>query len=238
MSQPRSATEIEDRLRIAERAIADMNSRIGELTHALADMAEFGGETETPQAEPVTIGADTVSPFCVGFYQREYDAADRPYRWTGRGNLFELRFRLNRSFEWDFSMELQQNAHVDVGRLRGFVDYLEIPLKVSSSDGAIRGVIPARPFGRHAVLTFLLPNLFVPNQINPESTDSRTLGVVFYELRAIPTILSKEIGSAEPGPSGAKDSRLVLEEGLQGAGLLRKARSSLAAGMARPKKVL
>jgi hypothetical protein len=229
MSKLASTSDLQERLAIAERAIADATARINELTQALGEIAR-AQEGEESSRNAVTIGADTVSPFSIGFYQREHDAVDRPYRWTGRGSLFELRIRVNRNFGWDFSLELQQNAHVDIGRLRGYVDYIEIPLDVGSPEALVRGVIPARPFGRQAVLTFLLPNLFVPNQINPESGDTRTLGLVFYELRAVPSSLNDE------QPRSSENSTLVHAEENRN-GFLRKARTSLAAGGARPKKL-
>lgn len=240
MSKLGSVADLQERLEIAERAIADAAARISELTHAIGEIAsvpEEGGNF--CQAKPIIVGADTVSPFFLGFYQREYDSADRPYRWTGRGNLFELRFPVNRSFGWDFSMELQQNAYVDTGALRGFVDYLEIPLSIALPEAIVRGTVPPRPFGRQAVLTFLLPNLFVPNQINPESTDTRTLGVVFYDLRAVPTLLN-DVGaplSAEHGAESGSVEKIVsrLTHEPQKDWFLRKARTSL--GVARPKKL-
>src|SRR5947209_1229547 len=106
-----------ERLAIAERAIADATARIGELTGALADITQASGVGSIAHAKAIQINADSVTPFCIGFYQREYDPADRPYRWTGRGNLFELRFPVDRSFEWSFAMELQRNAHVEIARL-------------------------------------------------------------------------------------------------------------------------
>jgi hypothetical protein len=227
MSKLASTNDLQERLTIAERAIADATARINELTQAFGEIARAPEESSR---KAVTIGADTVSPFSIGFYQREHDGADRPYRWTGRGNLFELRIRVDRSFGWDFSMELQQNEHVDIGRLRGYVDYIEIPLEVSAPEAIVRGVIPARPFGRQAVLTFLLPNLFVPNQINPESGDTRTLGLVFYELRAAPAFLNNE-----QAPSSESSTFVHAEANRDG--FLQKARSSFAAGVARPKKM-
>lgn len=222
MSKLAGTIDLLERLAIAERAIADATARIDELTHALGELSQ-AREADISQSKAVVIGADTVSPFCAGFYQREYDAADRPYRWTGRGNLFELRFPLNRGFAWDFSLELQQNAHVDIGRLRGYVDYLEIPLDLTSTEAVVRGVIPSRPFGRQAVLTFQLPGLFVPSQINPESTDTRTLGLVFYEFRAVASILNEERASAP----------VLVRTDMKNGDFATNTRTSLAAGAGR-----
>lgn len=226
MSKLGSLTDLEERLAIAERAIADAAGRIGELTEALADLTQASGMGDVANTKPIVIGADSVTPFCTGFYQREYDPADRPYRWTGRGSLFELRFPVDRSFEWNFAMEMQRHAHVDISRLRAYVDYLEIPIHVEPIEAIVRGVIPARPFGRQAVMTFQLPNLFVPNQLNPESTDARTLGVVFYDFRAIPSLLDSNVDG-----DLTQSKSVSTELG----SFLRKARSSLATSVARAK---
>ena len=223
-----SLSDLQERLALAERAIAEASARISELTRALGEMANAANGEELSEPKPIVIGADSVSPFCIGFYQREYDPTDRAYRWTGRGKLFELRFAANRNFAWDFSMALQRNAHVDLSRLVGFVDYLEIPLTIQVSEGLVRGVVPPRPFGRQVVLTFLLPSLFVPNQINPDSPDTRSLGLVFYEFRAVPTLLASDMTEAGPPENRTEPGRESL---------LRKARVSLSHGAGRPKKL-
>jgi len=222
MSKLGSLGDLHERLAITERALADATARIGELTEALADLTQASGMGDVANAKPIVIGADSVTPFCTGFYQREHDPADRPYRWTGRGSLFELRFPIDRSFEWNFAMELQRNTHVDISRLHAYVDYLEIPTHVEPMEAIVRGVIPARPFGRQAVMTFQLPNLFVPNQINPESTDARTLCLVFYDFRANPRLDSGDLTQLKS---------VSTELG----SLLRKARSSLTTSVARAK---
>jgi hypothetical protein len=238
MSKLGSLTDLQERLAITERAVADATARLGELTGALADITQASGIGDIAKAKPIVIGADTVTPFCIGFYQREYDAADRPYRWTGRGNLFELRFAVDRSFEWNFAMELQSNTHVDISRLRAYADYLEIETQVDPLGAIVRGIIPARPLGRQVVMTFQQPDLFVPNQINPESTDARTLGVVFYEFRAIPTLLDNAGEDAvlpvRTSATAAPPSKSVSADA-GNESFLRKARSSLSAGVARAK---
>jgi hypothetical protein len=238
MNKSVNAVELQERLAMAERAIADASVRITELTGALADIAQASGMGDIAKAKPIVIGADTVTPFCIGFYQREYDVADRPYRWTGRGNLFELRFAIDRSFDWNFIMELQSNTHVDISRLRAYVDYLEIAIQVDRTEAVVRGIIPARPLGRQVVMTFQQPDLFVPNRINPESADARTLGVVFYEFRAIPTLLDSSsdgvVFSARVSATTALPPRSVSADA-SNESFLRKARSSLSASVARAK---
>jgi hypothetical protein len=200
MTRQGNSSEIAERLAIMERGLTEVTARVGELASALAELAHVTGPTDAASTQPIVLGADDISPFAAGFYQREFDSADRPYRWTGRGSFFEMRIRLNRNFEWSFNMELQRNRHVNISKLRGYVDYIEIPVQANGADGNIRGVIPSKPFGNSAVLTFQLPNLFVPNQIDPDSPDNRTLGVVFYEFQAEPgaAVAKKMLSIARP----------------------------------------
>lgn len=186
MNRQGNTSEMAERLAIMERGLTEVTARVGELASALAELTQLTGPTDAASTQPVVLGADDISPFAAGFYQREFDSAERPYRWTGRGSFFEMRIRVNRNFEWSFLMELQRNRHVNISKLRAYVDYIEIPVQVNGSDGYIRGVIPSKPFASSAVLSFQLPNLFVPNQIDADSPDNRTLGVVFYEFRAEP----------------------------------------------------
>jgi hypothetical protein len=198
MTRQAETSDMAERLRIVERALAEATAQIGELANAIAEMADITGLSDPASTQPLTINADDITPFAVGFYQREFDTADRPYRWTGKGSFFELRVRISRNFEWPFIMELQRNRHVNISKLRGYVDYMEIPVQANEADGYIRGIIPSKPFGSSAILTFQLPNLFAPKQIDPDSADNRTLGVVFYEIRA------------EPGVSAAKNFPLAV----------------------------
>ena len=176
--------KLEVRLKMAERALAELTARVSELTAALADVVAVG--PSLGNFEKVVIGADTVGPFALGFHQRETDMAGRPYRWTGNGPTFEFRFGLNRNVDWSFTMELGPNSRSDISTLRGFVDYTEIEVDVIQKSGLVRGVIPARAFARLAIVSFYLPGLFVPSQADPQTPDSRSLGVVFYEFQAEP----------------------------------------------------
>ncbi|HEY3776697.1 MAG TPA: hypothetical protein VGL35_01425 [Rhizomicrobium sp.] len=207
MGKTITAVDIEDRLVLAEQAIAEAAARIAELTRAVSEMARVGRPPDLAKVRPIVIGADFISPFTVGFYDREFDAADRPYRWTGRGTMFELRLQIDRNPEWDFAMELQKNPHVDISRLRAYLDYIEIPIKASGSDALVRGTIPQKPFCNSATLTFRLPNVFVPKEVNADSPDTRTLGLVFYGFHAVPKLVEDTVCSS----MGANGSTGITE---------------------------
>jgi hypothetical protein len=170
------------RVLLIERAVAEQGRRLDELIRAL-NVNEAHSDS-LPEA--IVLDADSVSPFAVGFHFREIDIKGRPYRWTGRGDFFELRVRFDRSFDWTFELDLMGNEHAAIAALRGFVDYAEVPVRVADGGSQVLGTIPAKPLSDLAVLTFYLPAHFVPSRLDPSSTDHRTLSVVFYGLKLVP----------------------------------------------------
>jgi hypothetical protein len=186
------ARDLTIRLVLAERAVAEQATRIAELTAALAGLT--GATQPSATGDEIVVDADAVSPLALGFYHRELDKLGRPFRWTGKSDLFEFRLRLNRSVPWSFAVELQSNPNVDMTMLRGFVDYSEIPVDVDETSKTVSGTIPERYFGTNATLSFLLPNTYVPSTINPAAQDNRTLGLIFYELRATAMEAAKPAG--------------------------------------------
>lgn len=190
MSKLSDGNNAEMRIALAERAIAEMAARISELTVALANVAQLKSSADGAVEEDIIIGADEISPFTTGFYQREHDRMDRPYRWTGRSDLFEMRFKVNRNIEWTFTIEGSANPNIDIFALQAFVDYVKVPVEIQEHGKFIIGTIPQKLFSNIVTLTFSLPGSFVPNLIDPMSSDARKLGIVFYELRATPRKLS------------------------------------------------
>jgi hypothetical protein len=176
------ARDLTIRVLLAERAVAEQASRIADLTAALAALT--GVEQPSAGHQTIVVDADAVSPLALGFYHREFDKLGRPFRWTGKSDLFEFRVRLNRGAPWSFELELQGNPNVDMKKLRGFVDYIEIPVEIDDANKIVSGTIPERIFGTTATVSFLLPNTYVPSVLNPAVQDNRTLGLIFYELRA------------------------------------------------------
>jgi hypothetical protein len=175
------------RMGLVERAVAEQGRRIDELIHALSQ--DEDRDLRVP--EKIVVDPVSVSPFAFGFHFHENDGAGRPYRWTGRGEFFELRVQMNRNVEWTFEMELRGNDHVKVDPLRAFVDYIEIPIQFGGPDWLAMGRVPAKPLANHAVLTFYLPEHFIPSVLDPSSVDHRRLSAVFYGLKLVPAKESK-----------------------------------------------
>jgi hypothetical protein len=180
MNRASRSDELEFRVRLLERSLADTVARLGELTKASS------AEVAAGPRETITIDSDGIAPFASGFHARELDASGRPFRWTGGDDFFELRFFADRNIPWTFEMNLMPNPHVDLLTLRAFVDYAEVPIHIEMAGEKVTGALPVKPFSTLTTLTFYLPSCFVPSQLDPESVDHRSLGVVFYGLRLDP----------------------------------------------------
>jgi hypothetical protein len=170
------------RVKLIERAVAEQGRRLDGLLHALSEVEE--GDRRVP--EKIVVDPVSVSPFAAGFHFHELDGAGRPYRWTGRGDFFELRVQMNRDVDWTFELELRGNDHVSVEPLRCFVDYVEVPVSFGGPSWLAMGPVPAKPLSTYAVLTFFLSEHFIPSKLDPASVDHRRLSAVFYGLTLVP----------------------------------------------------
>lgn len=192
MSPSADAGNLEFRVGLLERSLADAKLRIGELTQALAATAKLPSQGEVPTPQPIVVDADSVAPFVAGFYRREEDNEGRAFRWTGRADFFEFRFALDRNIEWTYALEVRPNIHVDVAMLRAFVDYAEMPFQLEAGGRQVRGTLPVRNLSATAVLTFYLPGKFVPSEKDAASKDMRALGLIFYRMTLEPTAAAAE----------------------------------------------
>jgi hypothetical protein len=201
VNNPDDLRKLEFRVALLERAMTGASAQIRELTAALGTFVRLSPKDHRPPA-PVTVDPDSVAPFSAGFYRREEDNTGRAFRWTGRGDHFEFRLGIDRNVQWSFAMELRPNVQVPAAKLRAFVDYAEISVEVDAVGRFVRGAIPVREFGSLVTLTFFLPNTFQPSGLDPNSKDSRTLGLAFYGLKLEPAAAEQfdKINGAEiPG---------------------------------------
>jgi hypothetical protein len=181
------ANESQLRTALIERNLRELATELSDLRRTLAEVVGAAA-TILPTADTVvTISPDDVSPFAMGFFAREF-GNDRPYRWTGDGDVFELRITLNRSCDWQFIMHADPAHGVELGLLKAFVDYAEIPLQIIPGANHVHGVVPRKLFSNQLVLSFYHRQKSVPNQQDPSNPDNRSLCLAFYELKLSPEL--------------------------------------------------
>lgn len=180
----------EDQLRttLIERNLREITLQLDELRKIVAELVGARADIVPPDDAVVTVSPDNVAPFAMGFYAREYGNG-RPYRWTGDGNVFELRIHLNRCCDWRFTMHADPANGVDLQATKAFVDYAEIPLEVVAGANLISGTVPRKLFASQLVLSFYHPQSVVPNHFDSSSPDARSLCMAFYEMRLTPHIV-------------------------------------------------
>jgi hypothetical protein len=202
------ASENELRTALIERNLRDILAQLEDLRRTLGERVGTAAELVPSADTIVTISPDDVSPFAIGFYAREYGSG-RPYRWTGDGNIFELRIHLNRSCNWNFVMHADPATGVELQAIKGFVDYAEIPLQVLLGANRIQGSVSRRLFSNQLVLSFFHPQSTVPSQVDPNNLDSRSLSLAFYELKLSPELPQIEAEQTEipPAPQARKGRR-------------------------------
>jgi hypothetical protein len=170
-------------LDMALAKIQYMSTELADLRAAVATLRGGGNGAVAGVPRSVFFDADDVGPFERGFYQREFDGNGRAFRWTGHGEFVEFRFFIDRNAAYHFAINGQLYGGGDVGPVRAFVDYAEVPVEAVQSGSGVKlsGSIPPSPFATRATLTLWSPSRWVP-----EAGDERTLWFAFYDLTAEP----------------------------------------------------
>jgi hypothetical protein len=170
-------------LDMALAKIQYLSTELADLRAAVATLRGAGNGAVAGVPRSAFLDADDVGPFERGFYQREFDGNGHAFRWTGHGEFVEFRFFIDRNAAYHFTINGQLYGGGDVGPVRAFVDYTEVPVEAVRNDGTVKlsGEIPPSPFATRATLTLWSPSRWVP-----EAGDERTLWFAFYDLTAEP----------------------------------------------------
>jgi hypothetical protein len=151
---------LQARIALLERRLQfvadEVSVALARIALAADGAAANGGEQRYPST--LSFDADSLSPFALGFYEREYDSDSKAFRWTGNGPICELRFHLDRGEDRAFRMAVGTTPEDILAQVNGFVDYAPVPLALEE-DGPHRlvtGSIPKRQHARLAVVSFLL----------------------------------------------------------------------------------
>ena len=133
----------------------------------------------------LVISADFPLSAENGFYELEYDNQGRTMRWTG----------LSKSFFFDLCFDRLQPKRIvldilsplsekNLTGIKCFIDDIEATLLTSVQQGLhqFTTLVPAKKNTTNTKISFLLPELVKPSDLDSNQEDGRDLGVVFYQL--------------------------------------------------------
>jgi len=137
----------------------------------------------------VDIGAMMPLKQGHGFFSLEYDKRDVPFRWTGPKAEFQFTLYLKRDVERTLSINLMNFSLGKSADLRGWINGHMIEWDSISQQTEYTSYTVQMPALKEAntvtSLTFESPKTFRPQDTNPNSKDTRTLGVAFHSLTAV-----------------------------------------------------
>ena len=165
-------THADLRLTLLERQVTDLAATIEALRHILPPA--------TGLPETLHLSADDIASFGVGFHPREFDEAGTPFRWTGRGDFFELRAMLDRSVPRQLELRLRAPRIEALEPVSVFIDYAEVAADLSNggADHRLRCILPAAAGGR-VVVTVYAPNTTLHEGSVPAQSGHK-VGVMFF----------------------------------------------------------
>lgn len=146
-------------------------------------------------ASQVTIDAAFNLTAEQGFYDIEYNQSGVPFRWTGPSNIFYFELLLDRSEARELILKLGASLNEEnLDTLRCLIDDQEILLKKEKKGGPyyFKGIVPKRTAIGWTRISFIVPHPVKISEINPESEDSRALGVAFSDLTIKPLAMEPE----------------------------------------------
>jgi len=125
-----------------------------------------------------------------GFYGVERSADGTEFRWTGPQSEFRFIVSINRKQKCVAELTLVNNDFVN-GALACYVDRSQVPSEAfATADRKLTRItftLPELETNRGTELLFVTPAVRVPSAVIAGSTDSRSLGVQFVELRVGPS---------------------------------------------------
>ncbi|MGK7914527.1 MAG: hypothetical protein AB4038_03140 [Prochloraceae cyanobacterium] len=136
-------------------------------------------------ADELIITADFPLSADQGFYELEYDKQGKTMRWTGLSNSFFFDLCFDRTKDKKLILEaLSPLSEQNISQMQCFVDNSATKLSISQEQGncQVTASIPATSSVTNTKISFVVPELIKPCDIDAEQKDTRTLGVVFYRL--------------------------------------------------------
>ena len=141
--------------------------------------------TPNKVVDKLIITADFPLSADHGFYELEYDQQGKTMRWTGLSNSFFFDLCFDRTKDKKLILEvLSPLSEQNISQMQCFVDNRETKLSISKEQGncQVTASIPTTSSFANTKISFVVPELIKPCDIDSEQKDTRTLGVVFYRL--------------------------------------------------------
>ncbi len=165
------------------------------------------GAARTPLMKRVVVTARMFCNPADGFHRLEFSPDGTAFRWTGPRSEFRFTVYVDRRQGCRAELALIDNERMrDVAELACYIDRSWTPCELRRADGeALARVsfsLPPLEINRGTEILFSAPFMFVPRDLNPDSLDTRSLGVQFVELR----IDRSDVGVAQAGSDDVKHS--------------------------------
>jgi hypothetical protein len=219
-------TPLEQRFReVGARALIDelsgLSASVGAISKRLAEVERSAetiltlldfpfprqGAAQTPLMKRVVVTARMFCNPADGFHRLEFSPDGTAFRWTGPQAEFRFTVYADRRQGCRAELALIDNERLrDVAELACYIDRSWTPceLRRADADGLARVTfsLPPLEINRGTEILFSAPFMFVPRDLNPDSLDTRSLGVQFVELR----IDRADVGVAQAGADDVKHS--------------------------------
>jgi hypothetical protein len=147
------------------------------------------GSSQQVGAREVTIDATFNLTVDQGFYEIERSESGSPFRWTGPKNIFHFDLLIDRTETRELILKLASALKDEnIDQLRCLIDDQEVFLNKDKERGFfyLKGIVPKRMAVGWTRIAFIVPKPVKISEINPESQDSRALGVAFVALKIQP----------------------------------------------------
>lgn len=141
--------------------------------------------TPSKVVDELSITADFPLSADQGFYELEYDRQGKTMRWTGLSNSFFFDLCFDRIKEKKLILEvLSPLSEQNIQQMQCFIDNSETKLSISKEQvpWQVTALIPANSSVSNTKISFVIPELIKPHEVDSEQKDARNLGVVFYSL--------------------------------------------------------
>jgi len=136
-------------------------------------------------SDELVISADFPLSADNGFYELEYDEKGRTMRWTGLGNSFFFDLCFNRLEKKKIVLDiLSPLSEKNIAGMKCFIDDMEAKLSISKEAEIyqLTALVPRNKNITDTKISFVVPELIKPCELDPSQKDGRDLAIVFYQL--------------------------------------------------------